>query len=94
MAVGRRPNSEELGLESLAVSVNERGFIETNIQRRTSEPSIFAIGDVAGEPMLAHKATHEARTAVEAIAGEALGLRAPGDPRPSSSPTQSLPGPD
>ncbi len=70
VAVGRRPNSEELGLESLAVSVNERGFIETNIQRRTSEPSIFAIGDVAGEPMLAHKATHEARTAVEAIAGE------------------------
>jgi dihydrolipoamide dehydrogenase len=70
VAVGRRPNSADLGLESLAVTVNERGFIETDVQRRTGEPSIFAIGDVAGEPMLAHKATHEARTAVEAIAGE------------------------
>ncbi len=70
IAVGRRPNSADLGLESLAVTVNERGFIETDVQRRTGEPSIFAIGDVAGEPMLAHKATHEARAAVEAIAGE------------------------
>jgi len=70
VAVGRRPNAGDLGLESLAVTVNERGFIETDVQRRTGEPSIFAIGDVAGEPMLAHKATHEARTAVEAIAGE------------------------
>ena len=70
IAVGRRPNSADLGLESLAVTVNERGFIETDVQRRTGEPSSFAIGDVAGEPMLAHKATHEARAAVEAIAGE------------------------
>jgi dihydrolipoamide dehydrogenase len=70
VAVGRRPNAGDLGLESLAVTVNDRGFIETDVQRRTGEPSIFAIGDVAGEPMLAHKATHEARTAVEAIAGE------------------------
>jgi dihydrolipoyl dehydrogenase len=70
IAVGRRSNSADLGLESLAVTVNERGFIETDVQRRTGEPSIFAIGDVAGEPMLAHKATHEARAAVEAIAGE------------------------
>ena len=70
VAVGRRPNAGDLGLESLAVTVNERGFIETDVQRRTGESSIFAIGDVAGEPMLAHKATHEARTAVEAIAGE------------------------
>jgi dihydrolipoamide dehydrogenase len=70
VAVGRHPNAEDMGLESLAVTVNERGFIETDVQRRTGEPSIFAIGDVAGEPMLAHKATHEARTAVEAIAGE------------------------
>ena len=70
VAVGRRPNAGDLGLESLAVTVNERGFIETDVQRRTGEPSIFAIGDVAGEPMLAHKATHEARTAVEVIAGE------------------------
>jgi dihydrolipoamide dehydrogenase len=51
------------------VTVDQKGFIETDPQRRTSEPSIFAIGDVAGEPMLAHKASHEARVAVEAIAG-------------------------
>jgi dihydrolipoamide dehydrogenase len=70
IAVGRRPNSADLGLDDLGVVVNERGFIETDVQRRTGEPNIFAIGDVAGEPMLAHKATHEARTAVEAIAGE------------------------
>ena len=70
IAVGRRPNSADLGLEGVGVTVNERGFIETDVQRRTAAPNIFAIGDVAGEPMLAHKATHEARTAVEAIAGQ------------------------
>ena len=70
IAVGRSPNSNDLGLDDLSVVINERGFIETDLQRRTGEPTIFAIGDVAGEPMLAHKATHEARTAVEAIAGE------------------------
>jgi len=70
VAVGRRPNSSDLGIEDLGVVVNERGFIETDVQRRTGEANIFAIGDVAGEPMLAHKATHEARTAVEAIAGQ------------------------
>ena len=51
------------------MQVTDRGFIQTDFQRRTEEPSIFAIGDVAGEPMLAHKASHEARVAVEAIAG-------------------------
>lgn len=70
IATGRRPNSENLGLENTRVKVTERGFIHTDHQRRTDEPSIFAIGDVAGEPMLAHKATHEARVAVEVIAGE------------------------
>lgn len=70
IAVGRRPNSADLGLDDLGVVVNERGFIESDVQRRTGEPNIFTIGDVAGEPMLAHKATHEARTAVEAIAGQ------------------------
>jgi dihydrolipoamide dehydrogenase len=70
VAVGRRPNSADLGLEHTKVIVDDRGFVATNAQRRTAEPSIFAIGDVAGEPMLAHKATHEARAAVEAIAGE------------------------
>jgi dihydrolipoamide dehydrogenase len=69
VAVGRRPNSKIPGLESTKVKVDQKGFIETNGQRRTAESSIFAIGDVAGEPMLAHKASHEARVAVEAIAG-------------------------
>jgi dihydrolipoamide dehydrogenase len=69
VAVGRRPNSKIPGLETTKVVVNDRGFIETDGQRRTAERSIFAIGDVAGEPMLAHKASHEARVAIEAIAG-------------------------
>jgi dihydrolipoamide dehydrogenase len=69
VAVGRRPNSKIPGLESTRVKVDQKGFIETDGQRRTGEATIFAIGDVAGEPMLAHKASHEARVAVEAIAG-------------------------
>jgi dihydrolipoamide dehydrogenase len=69
VAVGRRPNSKIPGLDSTAVKVDANGFIETDGQRRTAESSIFAIGDVAGEPMLAHKASHEARVAIEAIAG-------------------------
>jgi dihydrolipoamide dehydrogenase len=69
VAVGRRPNSKIPGLEKTGVKVDAKGFIETDGQRRTAEPTIFAIGDVAGEPMLAHKASHEARVAVEAIQG-------------------------
>jgi dihydrolipoamide dehydrogenase len=69
VAVGRRPNSKIPGLETTGVRVDAKGFIETDGQRRTAQPTIFAIGDVAGEPMLAHKASHEARVAVEAIAG-------------------------
>jgi len=69
VAIGRRPNSKIPGLDTTRVKVDQKGFIETDPQRRTAEPSIFAIGDVAGEPMLAHKASHEARVAVEAIAG-------------------------
>jgi dihydrolipoamide dehydrogenase len=69
VAVGRRPNAKIPGLETTAVKVDAKGFIETDPQRRTAERNIFAIGDVAGEPMLAHKASHEARVAVEAIAG-------------------------
>jgi dihydrolipoamide dehydrogenase len=69
VAVGRRPNSKIPGLETTRVKVAANGFIETDEQRRTAEPNIFAIGDVAGEPMLAHKASHEARVAVEVIAG-------------------------
>ncbi len=70
VAVGRRPNSAIGGLDKTKVKVNQRGFIEVDGQRRTAEPSIFAIGDVAGDPMLAHKASHEARVAVEAIHGK------------------------
>jgi dihydrolipoamide dehydrogenase len=69
VSIGRRPNSNVPGLETTKVKVDAKGFIETDGQRRTAEPTIFAIGDVAGEPMLAHKASHEARVAVEAIAG-------------------------
>ncbi len=70
VAVGRRPNSGIAGLDGTRVKVNERGFIVVDEQMRTDEPSIFAIGDLVGEPMLAHKASHEGRTAVEVIAGE------------------------
>jgi dihydrolipoamide dehydrogenase len=69
VSIGRRPNARIPGLEKTRVQVTDRGFIQTDFQRRTEEPTIFAIGDVAGEPMLAHKASHEARVAVEAIAG-------------------------
>ena len=70
IAVGRKPNSANLGLENTKVELDDKGIVKINQQRRTNEPSIYAIGDVAGEPMLAHKATHEGRTAVEAISGK------------------------
>jgi dihydrolipoamide dehydrogenase len=70
VSIGRRPNSAVPGLDRTGVKVNPRGFIEVDGQRRTAEATIFAIGDVVGEPMLAHKASHEARVAVDAIAGE------------------------
>jgi dihydrolipoamide dehydrogenase len=70
VSVGRRPNSAIPGLERTAVQVDQRGFIMVDEQRRTHEPSLFAIGDVVGEPMLAHKASHEGRVAAEVIAGE------------------------
>ena len=69
VSVGRKPNSEISGLDKTRVQVNQRGFIQVNNQLQTDDPSIFAIGDVVGEPMLAHKASHEGRTAVEVIAG-------------------------
>ncbi len=68
VSVGRKPNSVP-GIEKTNVQVDARGFIQVNAQRRTTDPAIYAIGDVVGEPMLAHKASHEGRTAVEAIAG-------------------------
>lgn len=69
VSVGRKPNTSGFGLEKTKARVNARGFIEVDLQRRTAEPSIFAIGDVTGDPMLAHKASHEGRTAAEVIAG-------------------------
>lgn len=70
VAIGRRPTTEGLGLEKTGVTVNDQGFIEIDNQCRTREPNLFAIGDVAGQPMLAHKATAEAKVAVEVIAGQ------------------------
>ena len=70
IAIGRRPNSGNLGLENTRAEIDEKGFVTVDEQRRTTDPYIFAIGDVAGEPMLAHKATREAKVAVEALAGE------------------------
>ena len=69
VSVGRKPVSKGLGLENTKVKVNDRGFVEVDLQRRTDDPSIFAIGDIAGDPMLAHKATAEGKVAAEVIAG-------------------------
>jgi dihydrolipoyl dehydrogenase len=69
MSIGRKPVTKGLGLENTKVQINERGWIKVNQQLRTDDPDIYAIGDIVGEPMLAHKASHEGRTAVEAIAG-------------------------
>jgi dihydrolipoamide dehydrogenase len=69
VSVGRKPNSEIPGLEKTQVKVGPRGFIQVNKQLQTDDPVVYAIGDVVGEPMLAHKASHEGRTAAEAIAG-------------------------
>lgn len=69
VAVGRRPNTEHLGLEQTRVALSPRGFVQVDRQLRTAEPTIFAIGDLVGEPMLAHKATHEGMVAARVIAG-------------------------
>ncbi len=69
IAIGRRPNTENLGLENTAVKVTDKGFIDVDGQQRTAEEHIFAIGDIAGEPMLAHKAYGEAHVAAEVAAG-------------------------
>lgn len=70
VAVGRRPTSRGIGLDQTQVQTDQRGFVVVNEKQQTAEPNIFAIGDVAGEPMLAHKASHEAKVAVEAILGK------------------------
>jgi dihydrolipoamide dehydrogenase len=70
VAVGRRPNGKLIGAENAGVKVDERGFIQVDKQQRTNVPHIFAIGDLVGQPMLAHKAVHEAHTAAEVAAGK------------------------
>ncbi len=72
-AVGRTPNGKKIGADKAGVAVTERGFIDVNTQMRTNVPHIFAIGDIVGQPMLAHKAVHEAHVAAEVIAGELQG---------------------
>ncbi len=70
VAVGRRPNGSGIGVEAAGLSVDPRGFLIVDRQMRTAQPHIFAIGDIVGQPMLAHKATHEGKVAAEVIAGE------------------------
>ncbi|AOV17701.1 dihydrolipoyl dehydrogenase [Acidihalobacter aeolianus] len=70
VAVGRAPNGKLIGAEAAGVAVDERGFIAVDSQQRTNVPHIFAIGDIVGQPMLAHKATHEGKVAAEVIAGQ------------------------
>ncbi len=70
VSIGRRPNSDHLGLKNTKAKLDDRGFIRVDPQRRTDDPRLFAIGDVAGEPMLAHKASREGKVAAEAIAGK------------------------
>lgn len=69
LTVGRKPNSDQLDLAKTGVALNERGFIKVDAQRKTNVPGIYAIGDVAGQPMLAHKASHEGVLVAEVIAG-------------------------
>ena len=72
-AVGRVPNGKKIAADKVGVAFSERGFINVDIQMRTNVPHVFAIGDIVGQPMLAHKAVHEAHVAAEVIAGELLG---------------------
>jgi dihydrolipoamide dehydrogenase len=80
VAVGRAPNGRGLGLEEIGVEVDERGFVPVDDQLRTKVPHVFAIGDVVGQPMLAHKAAHEGKVAAEVIAGEDVAFDARGIP--------------
>jgi dihydrolipoamide dehydrogenase len=76
VAVGRRPNGDQIGAEAAGIHLDDRGFIPADKQQRTNVPHIFAIGDLAGMPMLAHKATHEGKVAAEVAAGEKSGFEA------------------
>lgn len=70
LTVGRKPNSDQMNLSSVGIKIDDKGFIVTNAQRRTNIPNIFAIGDIAGQPMLAHKASYEAVMVAEIISGQ------------------------
>jgi dihydrolipoamide dehydrogenase len=72
VSIGRKPNGKNIGAENAGVAVDDRGFIAVDKQMRTNVPHIFAIGDIVGQPMLAHKATHEAKVAAEVIAGHKI----------------------
>ena len=76
VSIGRRPNGLNIGAENAGVTVDERGFINVDKQMRTNVPHIFAIGDIVGQPMLAHKATHEGKVAAEVIAGHKVEFQA------------------
>lgn len=76
VAIGRRPNGKLIGAENAGVAIDERGFIAVDKQMRTNVPHIFAIGDIVGQPMLAHKATHEGKVAAEVIAGHKVEFQA------------------
>jgi dihydrolipoamide dehydrogenase len=76
VAIGRRPNGKNIGADKAGVQVDERGFISVDKQMRTNIPHIFAIGDIVGQPMLAHKATHEGKVAAEVIAGHKVEFQA------------------
>jgi len=76
VATGRRPNGDLIDVQNAGVNVDERGFIATDVQMRTNVEHIFAIGDIVGQPMLAHKATHEAKVAAEVCAGMKSGFEA------------------
>jgi dihydrolipoamide dehydrogenase len=76
VAIGRRPNGDRIGAEAAGLAVDERGFIAVDQQMRTNVPHIFAIGDIVGQPMLAHKAVHEGKVAAEVIAGHKVEFQA------------------
>ena len=99
--MGRTPNGRKIGADKAGVAVGDRGFIPVDIQMRTNVPHIFAIGDIVGQPMLAHKAVHEAHVAAEVAAGEQLatprlasGVRRPRDPVSGPTPTPRSRGSD
>ena len=70
ISVGRRPNTDGIGLENTKVDLDSDGFVKVDLKRQTSDPAILAIGDISGEPMLAHKASHEARVAIDGLNGK------------------------